>query len=117
VPQAQEAQQRLKNASAPPSYGKVSSSSKEHFHEGYLDSFSSVLELISRLFFSCRFRHGLGAQNGLGPTPKKRRPPPRRRRRSIFPASRTMSTKKRRTPPTTRRRRRRTAGHVTILLL
>jgi len=116
VPQAQEAQQRLKNASTPLSYGKVSSSSKEHFHEGYLDSFTSVLELISRLFFSCRFRHGLGAQNGLGPTPKKRRPPPRRRRRSIFPASRTMSTKKRRAPSTTRRRRR-TTRYVTILLL
>jgi hypothetical protein len=38
VPQAQAAQQRLKHASAPPCYGKISNLSKVHRRDGHLAS-------------------------------------------------------------------------------
>jgi hypothetical protein len=50
VPQAQAAQERLKDASAPPSYGHDSKTSKVHCHEGYLASVQMKL-VIFTLFF------------------------------------------------------------------
>jgi hypothetical protein len=52
VPQAQAAHQRQKNASAPPSYGQVSSSSKVHRREGYLASVQMQLVIFTLLFCS-----------------------------------------------------------------
>ena len=50
VPQVQAAQQRLQYASAPPSYGQVSSSSNVHRREGHLASVQMML-VIFTLFF------------------------------------------------------------------
>jgi hypothetical protein len=52
VPQAQAAQQRLKHAPAPPSYGHVSNSSKVHRRERYLASVQTQLVILSLIFYS-----------------------------------------------------------------
>jgi hypothetical protein len=52
VPQAQAAHQRLKHASAPTSYGKVTSSSKVHRRECYLASFQMKLVIFALFFCS-----------------------------------------------------------------
>jgi hypothetical protein len=50
VPQVQAAQQRLKHASAPPSHGQVSSSSKLHRHEGHLAPVQMKLVIFTQFF-------------------------------------------------------------------
>ena len=50
VPQVQAAQQRLQYASAPPSYGQVSSSSNVHRREGHLASVQMKLVIFTPFF-------------------------------------------------------------------
>jgi hypothetical protein len=50
VPQAQAALQRLKHASAPPSYEKASNSFKVHRRERYLASVQMKLVIFTQLF-------------------------------------------------------------------
>jgi hypothetical protein len=52
MPQAESAQKRLKVASAPPSYGQVSSSSEVHRREGHLASVQMKLLTFTQSFCS-----------------------------------------------------------------
>jgi hypothetical protein len=51
LPQAQAAQQRLKHAPAPPSYGHVSNSSKVQRREGHLASVHIKLVIFTPFFW------------------------------------------------------------------
>jgi hypothetical protein len=78
VPQAQAAQQRLKRAPAPPSYGQVANFSKVHRREGHLASVQMKLVIFALLFYSpaeCSFpaTAGNGLGTGLGATIKNMR--------------------------------------------
>jgi hypothetical protein len=53
VPQAQAAQQRLKHASVPQSYGQVPNSSKVYRREGHLFFVPMKLVVFTTLFSSC----------------------------------------------------------------
>jgi hypothetical protein len=67
VPQAQAAQQRLKHATAPPSYGQVSSSSKVHRRDGYLASVQIKLVIFNLFSYSsAECSSPVAAGSGLG---------------------------------------------------
>jgi len=71
MPQAQAAQKRLKHASAPPSFGQVSSFSKVHRHEGHLASVQMKLVIFTQFFYSSAecpppVAAGSGLGTGLG---------------------------------------------------
>jgi hypothetical protein len=67
LPQAQAAQQRLKHAPAPPSYGQVTKSSKLHRREGHLATTQIQLFIFALFFYSsAKCSSPVAAGNGLG---------------------------------------------------